>query len=100
MRSIYAIYDKVAQAQYGALVMQQHDGPVARLFFDLLQDKEQPMSRHVADYELWRIGTISDDLVVSGVDQPYVVATGMQFLLQQEKEFTPTEKLNLLDGTK
>lgn len=84
MRSIYAIYDKVAMAQYGALVMQAHDGPVQRLFFDLLADKDQPMSRHPGDYELWRIAYISDDLIVTGAEIE-VIATGMQFLLSNEK---------------
>lgn len=84
MRNLYAIYDKVAMGQYGALVMQAHDGPVSRLFFDLLADKDQPMSKHPADYELWRIGTISDDLIITGTEIQ-VVATGMQFLLSNEK---------------
>lgn len=84
MRNVYAIYDKVAQAQYGALVMQAHDGPVQRLFFDLLADETQPMSKHPGDYELWRIGKISDNLILEG-HLPETIATGMQYLLSNEK---------------
>lgn len=83
MRSIYAIYDKVSMSQYGALVMQQHDGPVARLFYDLLAEKDSPLQRHAGDYELWRIATIDDDLVVHGTEH-YIVATGMQYILSNE----------------
>lgn len=84
MRNIYAIYDKVAFSQVGALVMQAHDGPVSRLFFDLLADQDQPMAKHPGDYELWKIASIDDDLVVYPMDH-VVVATGMQYLLSNEK---------------
>lgn len=84
MRGIYAIYDKVAMGMVGALVMNKHDGPVSRLFFDLLSDSNEPMSKHAGDYELWCIGQITDDLVITPCEIR-VVATGMQYLLSNEK---------------
>lgn len=85
MRNIYAIWDKVAMAQYGALVMQAHDGPVCRLFYDLLADKDQPMSRHPADYDLLCVGTITDECQVTG-GVVRAVATGEAYVAERMAE--------------
>lgn len=80
MRQIFCIYDKVAMGMYGALVLQAHDGPVMRLFMDLLSDKDQHISKHPADYELWCLGSITDDLVITPLSFPRIVVTGEEFV--------------------
>lgn len=86
MRHIYCIYDKVAMTMYGALVVQAHDGPVARLFSDLLGDPEQHIAKHAADYELWCLATISDDLIITPLSYPRVVTTGAAFVAARDGE--------------
>lgn len=83
MRRLYCIYDLVAQQFIMGLVVQHHDAPVIRMFYDLLSDKSQALNAHPADYELRCTGFIDD----AGVPTPFetlVVATGKGWLISKE----------------
>lgn len=79
-QNIYYIWDNVAEGRVGALVVSPHDAPVKRLFFDLLGDPEQPMSKHAADYSLVRAGQISHDGYIAGHDEIVTIADGSEYL--------------------
>lgn len=76
MRNIYAVYDVVAQAMVGQLMLFNRDEPAVRIFTDALQDKALILGQHPADYELVRIGMIFEgdipDLVAETLTFPMV----------------------------
>lgn len=83
MQNVYALVDLVAGRWTGSLVVDRSDAPVIRMFHDLLADERQPFKTHAADYELHRIGRVSDEGVLDGYGETVCIATGSQWLAAQ-----------------
>lgn len=81
-RSLYAIYDKVAETFIGQIIIDRHPAPVCRMFHSLLGDKQTQLASHPADYNLLHVGYIEDSGRLWPVD-PVVVATGSAWLSTQ-----------------
>lgn len=78
---IYCLYDRVALARTGNLVLSRSDASVVRLFNDLLAQDER-LGKHADDYEMRRIGFISDDGEIVP-EKPVTVCTGSQWRASQ-----------------
>lgn len=83
MQNVYCLLDLVAGRWVGSLVVDRSDAPMIRLFHDLLADKGQLFNTHAADYEMHRIGRISDEGVLDGYETTVCIATGAQWLAAQ-----------------
>lgn len=75
--NVYTLYDRVAIARTGGLVVNRSDAAITRLFNDLLESDER-MRNHADDYEIRKIGIIDDDGNLTPVI-PITVATGSQW---------------------
>lgn len=82
-RSMFVIYDKVAEAFVGQVIIDRHPAPVCRLFHQLLADKQTNLAAHPKDYVVSHVGYIEDSGRVWAID-PYIVATGEAWLAAQE----------------
>lgn len=79
--NVYTLFDRVAAARTGALVVHSSDAPVIRMFHDALAQDEQ-LRRHAGDYDMLRVGQIlADGELVP--ETPTVVAQGAQWLAAQ-----------------
>lgn len=91
-RSIYVLFDVVAQMMVGPLSPLSNDDVAIRMFGELMSDPQQPFAKHVGDYELRRIGVVDLELCefavalsAMGVPVPYVVTiSGSQWLASQK----------------
>lgn len=82
-RSLFIIYDLVAQNLIGQVVLERHPAPVIRLFHQLLADKNTQLAAHPKDYNVVHIGFIDDDGQLTPI-APLTVATGEGWLAAQE----------------
>jgi len=82
---MYVIYDTVADAFIGQIIVDRHAAPVCRMFHQLLGDKNTQLASHPADYNVLHIGFIEDSGKVWSID-PNIVATGAAWLAAQSKE--------------
>lgn len=82
-RGMYIIYDLVAEAFVGMIILERHPGPACRTFVQLLGDKGTLPGQHPKDYDLVRVGYIEDSGVVIATD-PQTVMTGAAWLSLQE----------------
>lgn len=82
MDQIYCIWDTVAGARVGALVVARSDAGVIRMFHDGLA-RHELFKDHPGDYNLLQIASIDDACAVSGLAIPRVVATGAAFVAAQ-----------------
>lgn len=57
--SIYTLYDRVALARTGGVVLNRSDAAVIRMFNDLMESDER-FSNHADDYEIRKIGLIDE----------------------------------------
>lgn len=71
MNNIYAVYDNVARARVGQLMIFNRDEPVVRIFSDALADKSLTLGQHPEDYDLVRIGMIFDGDIPDLVAQTF-----------------------------
>lgn len=79
--NVYTLYDRVARARTGSLVVHSSDAPVIRLFHDALA-QDETLRRHAEDYDMLRVGQVlSDGTLVPEV--PVTIATGAQWLAAQ-----------------
>lgn len=74
---IYCLFDRVAVARTGNLVLARSDAIVVRLFEDLLREDDR-LGKHADDYEMRRIGLIADDGSIVP-ESPVTIATGSQW---------------------
>lgn len=74
---IYCLFDRIALARTGNLVLARSDAIVVRLFQDLLREDER-LGKHADDYEMRRIGFIQDDGTIVP-EVPVTIATGSQW---------------------
>lgn len=87
MDSLYTVFDNVARVTSGRVIQEKNDNTASRLFYDALKAKESGMAEHAADYDLIRIGVISDTgYIIPEPDGPVVVATGHQFKIAMESD--------------
>lgn len=83
-RSVFCIYDRVAEAWIGQLLVDRHPAPVTRMFHQLLGDKNTQLAAHPADYNLLHIGFVEDSGKLWSVD-PTIIATGAAWLSAQQE---------------
>lgn len=74
---IYVVFDRVANARSGGLILARNDASVVRSFHDFLS-RDEGMRIHAGDYELRRVGLVSD-LGEIVPEEPVTVATGAQW---------------------
>lgn len=84
-RSVFVIYDVVAEIFIGQLIVDRHPAPVCRLFHQVLGDKSTAPGQHPADYNLQHVGYIEDSGRLWPID-PIIVATGAAWLSAQTPE--------------
>lgn len=79
---IYAIYDTVASQITGGLYFYKHEAAAVRFFSDVATMDKSQVSQHTADYELVRLGYITEDNKTIVADYA-VVLTGAKWLAAQ-----------------
>lgn len=84
-RSIYAIFDLVAETFIGQLIIDRHAAPVCRIFHQLLGDKSTQLGQHPKDYTLLHLGYVEDHGQLWPIT-PAVVATGEAWLAATSAE--------------
>ena len=82
---LYQIFDLVAEAAAGPIMLHKKDGPAVRLFKDLVEDKTTTVGQHPADYELRFLGLQDDSSGELTAQGPETVITGEQILEALEK---------------
>lgn len=85
MQKLYIIWDRVAEAFIGGIILQRSDAPVVRMFNELLADPQTQLAKHPADYDLRFVGTIDDDGSVIGAGH-VVISTGQAWVTSQEPQ--------------
>lgn len=78
-RSIFAVYDTVAETFIGQLILDRHAAPVTRMFHQLLGDKSTQLAAHPNDYNLLHVGYVEDSGQLWPIS-PTIVATGSAWL--------------------
>lgn len=82
-KSIYVVWDIIAAAMVGPLMVFQHDAPASREFTEVLADPKTSLGRNPADYQLLKIGEISENGTLSP-GLVTTVLTGREWLARQE----------------
>lgn len=97
MQKIYAIYDIIAEAIVGQLLMARHDAAAIRIFGDIAAAKEpNVINQHVGDFRLITLGAILEHGQEPGYELHLVelipayriVLEGKQWLALQERDTT------------
>lgn len=86
LKTIFTIYDNVAQETVGPLMVSRHEAPIIREFYDLLASPTPNLvNKHPDDFELREIGEIDEE---GGVQarKMRVVATGAVWAAINRKE--------------
>lgn len=78
---LYVVFDRVANARTGGVVVARNDASVTRSFHDLLA-RDDGFRAHAGDYELRCVGSL-DDLGNVVAIPPVTVATGAQWAATQ-----------------
>ena len=60
-KQIIAIWDNVAEDIAGQLLLFPHEAPAIRFFTDVATMPDSQVARHVADYDLVRLGYLEED---------------------------------------
>lgn len=82
---IFAIYDLVAQT-YGQPFFLNHAGQALRSFEDLANDPNSNISKHPADYRLFKLGTYNLETgKLTPLDHPELLANAGDFKPAQLK---------------
>lgn len=80
MKSIYAIRDRIAQEIVGLsmymIMCFRTDEQAARYFADAINDDKSILNKHPADYELLRLGTITETGQIAISSDPQIILTG------------------------
>lgn len=84
-RQVFVIFDTVAKAFVGPLIVERHPAPACRMFHELLGDKSTSLAKHPQDYQLRFVGYVCDDgaLVEAEVR---TVTSGEAWLAAQSQE--------------
>lgn len=80
----YSIYDRKA-LQYHPPFFQSTDGAAVRSFADLVNDAQSTISRHPADYVLYKVGTYDDQVGLMEAASPLVHVIDAQSLVPIQK---------------
>lgn len=65
IRHIYALFDNVANAIVGGLILHYHDAPAIRTYTDIANIPESTVGMHPQDYDLLDLGTINDNGIIT-----------------------------------
>lgn len=85
-RCMFVIYDRVAEAFIGQVIVEKHPAPACRLFSDLLADSKTFMHAHPTDYDLLQVAFIEEDGRVEAFSTPDVVMTGASWVATNSAE--------------
>lgn len=83
LRSLYVIYDLVAETWIGQPIVDRHSAPVCRMFNALLADTKTQLYQHPGDFTLLHIGYIDDNGQLTEV-APVTISTGEAWLAMQK----------------
>lgn len=84
IQAIYAVYDLKAES-FSQPFFAVNDAVASRLFVDGVRDRETPVGRNAADYNLMRVGAWNADKgLVAGTDAPIPVMSGLEALKLRE----------------
>lgn len=75
-KGLYMVYDLLAGCVIGQIVQAATDAAATRDFHQALENKESTLNRHPADYNLIRIGIISETGAIDPETTPHTVAQG------------------------
>lgn len=77
IHQLYIIRDTLAQAPAGPLVVLPHDAVAIRMFQEVINEKQNQISRFVDDHELLCVGELdTETCIITGLDEPRVVLSG------------------------
>lgn len=81
-QQLYAVYDNVAKALTGGVMVFSHDAPAIRVFVDALSEPSSILSKHPDDFALICLGEIAEpDTVDNATDLPAILAYGPRVVL-------------------
>jgi len=83
-RSIYAIYDNVAQDIVGMLHIMAHDAVAVRLFTDIAAAPDTMINKHPEDHDLVSLGELDNNCNV--IPNYRVIMTGLSWAASQDSE--------------
>jgi hypothetical protein len=81
MKSIYAIYDNVAEQIIGGLHVFPHQAPAIRMYGDIAAMPDSTIGKHPHDFDLIQVGILNDDTTITPVKE--TVLTGAQWSAAQ-----------------
>lgn len=93
MKNIYAVRDRIANdlAGHYPLVVFRTDAQAVRYFQDSMAIQNSALGAHPRDYELIKLGYVSDDGLITALPRPDIIITGEALVATQEKEPTTTQ---------
>lgn len=84
---LYQLYDLQAKTTAGPILTERNAAPAIRAFYDLLGRKETTPGQYPEDFELRHVAEQDDDTgVITGLDRPRTVATGVDWTKAQLAE--------------
>lgn len=86
IRHIYALYDNVAQAIVGGLILHYHDAPAIRNYSDIANIPGSTVGEHPGDYDLLDLGTLNEDATITA--EKRTVLTGAAWVAAQKPKLT------------
>lgn len=78
-----SIYDKRAQ-EFGPPMCQHTLGTAERMFQDVVNDPQSPVSKHPEDYALFQIGEFESATGMSKATEPNLLCNAIQLLQNKQ----------------
>lgn len=81
-KKLIAIYDRLANDIVGPITIHKSDASAIRLFSDVASHPDSQVAKHIEDYELIEVGTISEEMVCTTAlpdGHVRVILTGTQW---------------------
>lgn len=86
---IYAIFDTKAQAIIGGLHIHKHEAAAIRFFGDVAAAEQTMINKHPQDYDLIRLGWISEhNVIVAEAEQTTIITGATMKEVQQQTMLT------------
>jgi len=73
---LYVIRDRVANMKMGNPIIVENDRVAARLFMDIVADKDSVLSKHPTDYEIVRVADVDRNGLILEKYEPILIADG------------------------
>lgn len=100
MNRIYALYDIVAQAIVGQLMIMKHDAAAIRIFADAMTAKEPNMiNQHPEDFRLITLGSILEHGTDPNYELDLVELVPAYRIVLEGKQWLATREINGSEDT-